>query len=320
MFKLIGMRMQQIWATTLIITAVACSYHWACATNASVQQQFKFLFTDASDVRFDIRVPLEFRKGASPKEIWCTVAFCYQPNGDHYSLRLADGKLSFFKVSGGVEQPLGNDASIPSAAFRNYGCTLTIKRRRWWMATLVDNALCTVAADDEFASGKVAVRASPAVTVKVARFQPVEAISFSDDFMRAGEEMGSWEMVCGNWQNTVVGQPELTANPFALRGDATEYGITVTGYWFWSDYAFKVAIKPSDAGTCGVVFNWIDDEHYYLVRWTSKASHADDRDCIQLIKVTPDGRTILDGALGGHIPGQWYKLEVRTFQGLISVL
>ncbi len=91
------------------------------------------------------------------------------------------------------------------------------------------------------------------------RLQPTEAITFSDDFMRASgpdepEADGSWHRASGVWKTSGLlgtrADAALNPNPFVFRAEASpkaskeQQVLATVGSWFWSDYAVTASVRP----------------------------------------------------------------------------
>lgn len=165
----------------------------------------------------------------------------------------------------------------------------------------------------------------PSWKVQNAVFQQLEAVYFTDDFMRTAEENGPWTVQSGQWslqsawdktphgntrrfENTIYAQ-----NPFAWIGAnlAGGYALCSTGQPTWDSYTYTVAVRPSNSTAVGVAVNMPDGKNGLVVRWSSVTDRTTRGNQISLFKLI-DGKAGPDliKETGGFLPGQWAKLEV----------
>ncbi|MBI3922790.1 MAG: hypothetical protein HY318_15325 [Armatimonadetes bacterium] len=150
------------------------------------------------------------------------------------------------------------------------------------------------------------------------RCQPVEPLHFADDFMRAASEPGLWQNVSGSWRLNTVGTPTLGANPFAYAAQGKP-ATTVTGHWFWSDYTVSVSVRPCADGAVGVVFYYQDPANYLLFKWLAdnhRNWRGKEKQCWKVVRGQP---SLVSASAGGYRPNQWYRLSVRTQEGLVKI-
>ncbi|MFW5868015.1 MAG: hypothetical protein ACOCX2_09380, partial [Armatimonadota bacterium] len=93
-----------------------------------------------------------------------------------------------------------------------------------------------------------------------------------------------------------------------------------TGYWFWNNYSIAAAVRATETDPIGLVAYYQDPDNYILARWTSALSEADDAGALQLIGVRNGERHTLAETTGGHLPRQWYQLELRVSGGIAQCL
>ncbi|MFP4248618.1 MAG: family 16 glycoside hydrolase [Armatimonadota bacterium] len=206
---------------------------------------------------------------------------------------------------------------------------LTVRRDNWRIVFVLGREVLAQAWDSTLAGGGVGY----AVTggeVADALVQPLGRVYMTDDFMRIGEEASQWEPATGTWETQELRvdeqsermEADKSANAFSYWGKAGEEGpaLATTGYWFWNNYLVSAAVRASETDPVGLVAYYQDPENYILARWTSALSEAADADLLQLIGVRNGDRSVLAETRGGHLPGQWYQLELRVCDGVVQCL
>lgn len=150
-------------------------------------------------------------------------------------------------------------------------------------------------------------------------YQPLSDISFEDDFMRESGFTGEWQALSGTWQVvTSEGKPEMGANPFDYQVTAPAEAMSLTGHWFWSDYAASVAVK-ADSGEVGLLANYRAATDCLLLRL--KMSPTDPtQSVLQFERRLPSGpKTIAEAKVKASLL-DWHRLEVRTSRGRLQGL
>lgn len=140
------------------------------------------------------------------------------------------------------------------------------------------------------------------------RYQPVEPVFFSDDFMRQAQEMGPWRVVWGEGEVRALQSVERSANAFTFFLRPKEgRGLALTGEPFWSDYRFRVSVRPlGEVGWVGLVYHWQDEEDFCLVRWEVGEGPGK----VQWIRTMDGQAEVLFEQPGGLEEGAWSRLEV----------
>lgn len=205
---------------------------------------------------------------------------------------------------------------------------LTLRREGWRLELIVDRQVLARAWDTTFEGGQVGYSVTGGA-LPDAMLQPLGEVYMADDFMRAGGGNTTWEAVSGSWgieslrvdEQRESMEAEKSANAFSYVGRATEEGpaLATTGYWFWSDYSIGAAVRPSGTEAVGVVAYYQDPANYLAARWTSELSGEPDAGTLQIVRVAGGERQVLAQADGGHIPGQWYRLQLRVSEGVVQV-
>mgnify|MGYP005836217123 CR=1 FL=1 len=244
--------------------------------------------------------------GTLPAEGEAKVLVGYWSPGDVDELTFASGKLILKRWQNGkvLGQKSMDLASLSGevAIMRRQGL-LTVTQGR---QTVCSRMLAPLTQGGLAAQGL----ADPA-------YQPLTAVSFSDDFMRENGVTGEWEAQSGNWSVVASeGRPEMGANPFNYQvnaggGDA----ISLAGNEFWTDYACEVSIQAA-APAAGVIANYVDANHYDLL----KLVFADDPRASRLqILAHRDGsdKVLVEGVVTAA-RADWHDLEFRTSRGRLQ--
>lgn len=254
---------------------------------------------------------------------WLSVSF-YKAQARGYEVNLSINPthsrchISLVKVSGKVVEVLG--MGYLNAQSGDESQNELIVRCLYGKIKVIHNKrLIFVCYDDEFKSGRAVFRATNGIKILEARYQPTEAILFTDDFMRGSEDVQHWERLSGTWipvgADSSKFNPRLSANPFSVQTISTSNAIALAGYWFWDSYTFKVAVRPrSDSGSVGLIVYARDATNYLLFRWESASENGRQ----QIIAVEDGRRRVLAERDGGFVPMQWYQVEVHAFDDKIT--
>ena len=244
----------------------------------------------------------------------------------HIVLQVKAGQAQFFALEGGKAAPIGASGKL-QGAFPE-GTEFTLQRTLWRLSFLCGGrVVCrgwSPAA--EGASEKVGWEAAGGTKIEDVRLQPLGPIQMSDDFMRAPDSGGTWEPEAGKWQQRALREDaqasamdaSKSANPFSYYGEAGAEGpgITLTGYWFWTDYRVSAAVRGDEESIIGLVVCYQDPANYLAVRWTCKTA-ASAADKLQLLAVADGKEQVLGEARQGFLAGQWYRLALGWSDGLL---
>ena len=219
----------------------------------------------------------------------------------HARLDVSPERLLIVRQNGRQATELASaDVDLPA------GTPVSVKRR-------VD-ALLVVAGDTilqadlgELAPGPLGARGfdeAPAL-------QTIESPYFTDDFMRTNEHQGGWQTSGADWETVSETNPELGANPFAYKVDATG-GLAQArqGEPGWSDYYATVAVQPNGpTGHIGLGWYAQGDDDMYLLRAIVGRGRAGG---LELGRLSGGEFHPLATASGGLANGQWYQLAVQS--------
>jgi len=230
--------------------------------------------------------------------------------GEGYALAVDPDDVTLSKLgAGGREERLAAGGTGLTDA-RVHPVTINLIRRNGSLDVLEDDRLIMDVEDDSFSGGNGSVSTTGDAAVTDLRVQPLEAIYFTDDFMRQPKEPGEWTYESPGWEIQTVGIVERGANPFSLECSPHPTALASTGYSFWNNYAFEVAAKGSQGSVIGACVGLKDARNYYLFRWSEGPTGA-----MELQRVVDGKSTTLARSAGGFIPGIWYLLRVSLTGG-----
>ncbi len=151
---------------------------------------------------------------------------------------------------------------------------------------------------------------------KIARSDPV---LFTDDFMRAGPALGTWQPDRkGLWKINADPHPETSASPFALECTPTDSPTLIrAGEEFWDDYRAKVAVNVLESpGGAGLAFN-LTAGGGYLLRLVIEGKGSGGAGRAELVRLHSGGRKeeVLAARSLAGTPGSWYVLELGSVGG-----
>ncbi len=275
---------------------------------------YRFL-EEPSDPEFNVGAKLQRPAKWPAGEL--RICFCYTDDAHHYFLGLADGQAIFFKVTEQGPERLGATGRLPDGVQE-----FDIVRRDWRMALTCNGRVVTQAYDATYQGGRAGWWSSTEqLQLEEAFVQPIEHPQYLDDFVRGSEQLGQWEVVTGNWDNTAVMdvveefRPERNANPFAFSADRPKQAIATIGWPFWDEYAEEVGAKLTSPGTIGLLAYYQDPQNHVLFQWSNEAPPPTAR---QLVEVVDGRRTVLASAAGPPVPGHWYRLGLAARSGALE--
>ncbi len=260
------------------------------------------------------------------------LALSQQENGDGYSFKVAPGTLELDVTNKGVTRVLERQNNL------NFQFPLQLvaqRRGRRWNFML--NGKSGLRAEDEdFSDGKIGFSGG----VKDAKVQPVEPITFDDDFMRIASDVAMkdaianprngvtikgaaitetiWTTLTGAWATTGLtendaAQVAQSANPFAFRAMNKGDNLAVAGRPFWSDVEFSVSVAPQGAQEIGLLLDVTDARNYLEFSWGA--------DSDPMLRAVADGKTYVLGAAkgyGGYEQDQWTRLKFTASNGALT--
>jgi len=295
---------------------------------AHAQGTFTYLDDEAEIGGYDVTAAIQ----KLPDELM----LAQQENNDGYLLRVTTQGVELARYTGGKRQTLATARTAVTPG------QLVVQRRgaRWNVIT--GNRIVLQAEDETWQEGKIGFRGG----LKNVRVQPIEEITFDDDFMRIAEEVAMekarinpkqgvkvsdvkteeklWTPLSGAWSTTGLSENEAaqvaqSANPFAFKSGMAGTNMAVAGRTFWSDYEAGVSVKPQGAKAIGVAVYVQDAKNYLLFHWQENGP-------LQLRAVTsaangaPQVRVLDEATLepsSGYEQKQWYRLRVSIAAGVL---
>lgn len=187
---------------------------------------------------------------------------------------------------------------------------VVIMRRYGLVTVKTGQQLVLSACDGPLTQGALGVRG-----LHEPSYQPLDRVSFDDDFMRDTAATDEWEPVAGKWVvQAAEGKPDMGANPFDYVASSPAEAVSITGQWFWSDYAYDAATKI--VGTAaGIIANYQGPDDYFLLRLTPGTPGK-----LQLLRKSTSGFKLLAETSVMAKASDWHKLGLRTSHGLIMGL
>lgn len=239
-------------------------------------------------------------------------------NDDHegYVLKIGSGTLEL------GTQIKGQYHALASVREKLVTGPIVLQRRgpRW--RVLSANRTVLQAEDDRFDEGKIGWRGS----LSNVRVQPVEEISFADDFMRdakavkvsdAATTETIWRAVAGTWSTSGLtenseAQVAQSTNPFVFKTNGVGTHLALGGQGFWSDYTFEVSVKPEGASAIGMAALAQDEKNYLLFAWPQGGAP-------ELRAIVNGQSRVLDRApdYPGFEQKQWYRLRLSVAGGTL---
>ncbi|HID06337.1 MAG TPA: hypothetical protein EYP10_04230, partial [Armatimonadetes bacterium] len=153
------------------------------------------------------------------------------------------------------------------------------------------------------------------------RYQPTEAVFFTDDFTRGEDNLGIWRKE-GQWALSGVDSPQpnpnLSANPFALHAQlSAEHPMAhaVVGYWFWHGYAAQVSVKIQGQARAGLKAYLDDAGNCWALEIEPQGKwRYYPKGVIRLVRIKDGERKVADERPLPLERDQWYQLRL-TYDG-----
>lgn len=303
--------------TILSVVALAC-------TPAAAQSEPTML-EDVIEPPYALTAGLHI---TDPASVHLRVVLEHTDPANTYAITLTPAETIVERIAAGEATRIGT-ARAHGAFEADSTLELTVRRDAWRIVFILDRQVLAEAWDSSLSGGAVGYSATGA-EVTDPMMQPLGEIYMTDDFMRGETDMSVWESITGVWQTQSLRvdeqsdrmEADKSANAFSYWGKADDSGpaISSTGYWFWNNYQLTSAVRAADADPLGLIACFQDPENYILARWTSALSPDADAGLLQLIAVRNGQRSVLAESPGGHLPGQWYQLQLRVCDGVMQCL
>ena len=292
-----------------------------CSAVAAHAATFTFLDDEAEPAGYDVTATV-----TAPAQL----ALSRQENGDGYVLQISPNALQLDITRNGKTRMLARAANATKAPWN-----LIIQRRGRRFDVIAGNRTVLRAENDAFDDGQIGVAGG----LKDARVQPVEPVTFDDDFMRVASDVAMkeaianprlgvkisgaaisetiWTTLNGAWATTGLtendeAQVAQSANPFAFRALSAGENLAIAGRPFWSDVDFSVSVQPQGAREIGILLDVTDARNYLEFRWGA--------DSDPVLRAVSDGVTHVLGAAkgyGGFERNQWARLKFAAANGAL---
>ena len=304
-----------VFSRFLIAPALLCI---AATAHAAT---FTFLDDEAEPAGYDVTATI-----SAPAQL----ALSRQPNGDGYVLQISPTALQLDITQNGKTRMLARAANATKAPWN-----LTVQRRGRVLDVIAGHRTVLRAENDTFNDGQIGVAGG----LQNARVQPVEPITFDDDFMRVASDVAMkdaianprlgvkisgaaitetiWTTLSGAWATTGLtendeAQVAQSANPFAFRALNVGDNLAVAGRPFWSDVEFAVSVQPQGAREIGVLLDVTDAKNYLEFHWGAASDPT--------LCAVVNGKTYVLGTAkgyGGFEQNQWTRLKFSAAGGAL---
>ena len=259
-----------------------------------------------------------------PSTLDVRIAFDYQDDSNCHMLHLTPSEVSLQHIVGGDAVNIGR-CRPPGQLEASQELALTVRRGSWRIAFVLGSEVLVQAFDSSLYGGTVGYSVVGA-ELDDAIVQPLGDVYLTDDFMRDESAQSTWEAVQGTWKTQALRvdnqsdrmEVDKSANAFSYWGKGAEGALTITGYWFWSNYSLRAAVRATGTDAVGLIAYYQDPEDYLLARWTSALAESADADQLQLVGVVGGEPTVIAEAPGGHLPEQWYSLKLSICDDLVQ--
>jgi hypothetical protein len=243
------------------------------------------------------------------------LAIHYRSSDDCLYAELAGRQLSLVGARGGLHRTLAS-AKLPAPPAPGVEHAWELRRRGEQVAVIFDGQVLAVGFAESFSGGQAAVgQSGPGLQFRLPRLVETETVLFLDDFMRPAEAPSAWRAVAGKWQNKGIRNPSMSANAFRFSA-AGRPALAVTGQHTWDQYSFAASVCGAPGGQVGLVFSYRDERNYCLFRWGAREKPLESAAGLaELVRVSGGVETILQRALIGYIPEQWYRVDVTLGWG-----
>jgi hypothetical protein len=221
---------------------------------------------------------------------------------DHsYRLHLEDGELPLLSQPGDQPVPtIGPPPEVPP------GAELIVARRQGTVSVLLNHRPFYETADRGQWPGAVACQGLTDAAV-----QPVDPVSFTDDFMQEAGEAAAWQRVAGPWAIvSTEGEARTGANPFSYGVETQDIALATAGEWFWSDYSLQASARWTQ-NAVGLAIDYLDANNYDLLEADAALQG------LRFVKVREGKRAEGQLVPAELRPWQWYRLGVKASRGLV---
>jgi hypothetical protein len=242
------------------------------------------------------------------------VAFCYLDAKSHFRFQWdsqdapeAERKMHLLAVREAKESVLGER---PSAGYRS-GQWYEIQVEAWdgRVRVSVDEMPVFDVRSANVYGGRVGLfsRSGGETFFDDVVVEPLR--DFSDDF--SAESGSTWLTLGGDWR-AGAGQQGSAGNP-VFRPNAAAEAKAVCGSAGWRRYAFEADVGPWDSGAAGLLFAYLDEASYGLMRMRMKPNPE-----AELVYVADGREEVLDRAAVPEMAGKGVRAAVSVDDGLVT--
>ena len=292
-----------------------------CSALVAHAAPLQFLDDEAEPTGYDVTATV-----TAPAQL----ALSRQANGDGYTLQITPTALQLDVTQKGKTRTLSRVANAQKAPWN-----LTAQRRGPKWDIIAGHRTVLRAENDAFSDGQIGWSGG----LKDARVQPVEPITFDDDFMRVASDVAMkeavsnprngvkisdaaitesiWTTLNGAWATTGLTENAealvaQSANPFAFRAMKPGENLAVAGRPFWNDVEFSVSVQPQGAREIGVLLDVTDAKNYLEFSWGENSDPT--------LRAVVEGKPMVLGAAkgyGGFEQNQWTRLKFSAAGGAL---
>lgn len=305
----------------IIVCCLICTFAVQIGVSAQVLFSDEALFSEeATAINYNVELSLQ-PEATADKNSGVQLALEWQNVTSNITLTFTRSRTTIVSM---VDGKIIERQAVATELTADNDNLLTVLRRGSWLGIIQQQQLIFAG---EFARGngeRASLKAGAGWAVAQQELQPLEAVFFTDDFMRVendqwGAQAGNW-LLANAWQHDVKSQvmrmvdPGAAQNPFAMvgsmMGNTPAWSTALAGKNSWDDYRFSAAIQPSANGAVGLLCNMDDTGHGLLLRWSQAGERGDEGNLLALYQFDNGKRTLLTKSTGGAIPGQWFKLTI----------
>lgn len=292
-----------------------------CSALVAHAAPFTFLDDEAEPSGYDVTATI-----SAPAQL----ALSRQSNGDGYTLVIEPNVLQLDLTRGSKTQTLERKTIALKFPF-----DFVAQRRGARWNFIVQGRSVLRAENEAFNEGQIGFNGG----LKNAKVQPVEPVTFADDFMRVASDVAMkdalanprqgvtikdaaitetiWTTLQGAWSTTGLAENEAaqvaqSANPFAFRALNQGDNLAVAGRPFWSDVEFSVSVQPQGAREIDVLLDVTDAKNYLEFGWGENSDPT--------LRAVVDGKPMVLGAAkgyGGFEQNQWTRLKFTAANGAL---
>jgi hypothetical protein len=243
-----------------------------------------------------------------------------------YAITSRPGETSFERIA--RRQPRADRLRLPArGSFEaDSDLELTVRRDGWRIVFILDRQVLARAWDSSLSGGQVGYTITGG-EIPDAMVQPLGGDLHDRRLHAHGRAVSVWEVVSGTWKTESLRVDE--------QSERMEEDKSVNAFSYWGkarracDLDDRILVLEQLPGHRGGASYRSRPRRpgglssrmrrtTSLARWTSACPRRDDADRLQLIAVSDGSVSVLAESPGGHLPGQWYQLQLRVCDRLSS--